>query len=143
VENTTAAIVISVEVARVDSAILRDYVTSNVAQEEPQIGSTEPNFQIDNNCTDDKVCVGMPEVSGNYENEQDVFAVCDDMPTATQRRWPATNLERFDQGTGDVKGHDGNDRDDVDAVADVDDEASQADDESTLNGEDCPGNEWC
>jgi len=52
-ENPTPAMVISVEAARVDNAILLDYLTSEVALEEPEIGSTDQNIPIDNNCTDD------------------------------------------------------------------------------------------
>jgi hypothetical protein len=37
VENPMPAVVISVEAARVDNAILRDYLTSEVALEEPDI----------------------------------------------------------------------------------------------------------
>jgi len=46
-ENPTPALVISVEAARVDNVILLDYLTSDVALEEPGIGSTEPNFPTD------------------------------------------------------------------------------------------------
>jgi len=48
-ENPTPAMVISVEAARVDNAILLDYLTSKVTLEEPEIGSTDPNNPIDNN----------------------------------------------------------------------------------------------
>jgi len=43
-ENPTPAVVISVEAARVDNAILLEYLTSEVAPEEPEIGSTDPNI---------------------------------------------------------------------------------------------------
>jgi len=46
-------VVISVEAARVDNAILVDYLASEVGLEEPQIGSTDPNIPIGNNCKDD------------------------------------------------------------------------------------------
>jgi len=52
-ENPTPTAVISVEAARVDNAILLDYLTSEVALEEPEIRSTDPNIPINNNCTDD------------------------------------------------------------------------------------------
>jgi len=52
-ENPTPAVVISVEAAHVENAILLDYWASKVALEEPEIGSTDPNIPIDNNCTDD------------------------------------------------------------------------------------------
>jgi hypothetical protein len=47
------AMVISVEAARVGNAILLYFLTSEVALEEPEIRSTDPNIPIDNNCTDD------------------------------------------------------------------------------------------
>jgi hypothetical protein len=63
--NRTPAVVISGEAARVDNAILLDYLTSVVALEEPEIGSTDPNIPIDNNRTDDKVHFGMPGGNGD------------------------------------------------------------------------------
>ena len=47
--------VISMEAARVDNAIHLDYLTSEVALEEPEFGSTDPNIPRDNNCTDDEL----------------------------------------------------------------------------------------
>jgi hypothetical protein len=51
-ENPTPGVVISVEAARVDNAILLDYFTSKVALVEPEIRSTDQNIPIANNCTD-------------------------------------------------------------------------------------------
>jgi hypothetical protein len=51
-ENPTPAMVISVEAGRVDNAILLDYLASEVALEEPEIGSTDPNIPLANNCMD-------------------------------------------------------------------------------------------
>jgi len=48
-ENPTPAVVIGVEAARVDNAILLDYLNSEVGLEEPEIGSTDSNIPIDNN----------------------------------------------------------------------------------------------
>jgi len=42
-------VVISVEAARGDNAILLDYLASEVALEESEIGRTDPNILIDNN----------------------------------------------------------------------------------------------
>jgi len=70
-ENPTPAVVISMEAASVDNAILLDYLTSEVALEEPQIRSTDPNIPIDNNCTDDELHFGMPGGSGDYKDEGD------------------------------------------------------------------------
>jgi len=130
-ENPTPAVVISVEAARVDNAILLDYLTSEVALEEPEIGSTDSNIPIDNNCTDDELHFGMPGGSGDFEDEGDES---DAIPTASRRRRAATELERFDLGTSDVDGYEGEDGDDADA--DEEEEASQAEDGSTQNVED-------
>jgi len=130
-ENPTPAVVISVEAACVENAILLDYLTSEVALEEPEIGSTDPNIQIDNNCTDDELHVGMPGGSGDFEDEGDE---CNAIPTASRRRRAATELERFDLGTSNVDGYEGKDGDDADA--DEEEEASQAHDGSTQNVED-------
>jgi hypothetical protein len=48
-ENPTPAVVISVEAACVDNAILLDNLTSEVVLEEPEIGSTNSNIPIGNN----------------------------------------------------------------------------------------------
>jgi len=133
-ENPTPAEVISVEAARHDNAILLDYSTSEVALEEPEIGSTDPNIPIDNNCTDDGLHFGMPGGSGDYDDEGDESDERDAIPTTSRLRRPATELERFDLGTSDVDGYEGNDGDDADA--DEEEEASLADDGSTHNVED-------
>jgi hypothetical protein len=68
-ENPTPAMVISTEAARVDNAILLDCLTSEVALEEPEIGSTDPNIPIDNNCTHDEVHSRMPGGCEDYDDE--------------------------------------------------------------------------
>jgi len=85
VENPMPAMVISVEAARVDNAILLDYLASEVALEEPEIGSTDPNIPIDNNCTDDELHSGMPGGSWDYQDEGDESDDRDAIPTASQR----------------------------------------------------------
>jgi hypothetical protein len=130
-ENPTPAVVISLEAARVDNAILLDYLTSKVALEEPEIGSTDPHIPIDNNCTDDELHFGMQGGSEDFEDEGDES---DAIPTASRRRRAVTELERFDLGTSDVDGFEGEYGDDADA--DEEEEASQADDGSTQNVED-------
>jgi len=132
-ENPIPAVVISVEAACVDNAILLDYLTSEVALEEPGIGSTDPNIPIDNNCTDDKLHFGMPGGSGDYEDEGDEREVPDAIPTTSRRPRPVTELEKSDLGTSDVDGYEGEDGDD--AYADEKEEALQADDGSTQNVE--------
>ena len=133
-ENPTPAVVINVEAARDGNAILLDYLASEVALEQPEIGSTDPNIQIDNNCKDDELHFGIPGGSGDYEDEGNESDVRDGIPTASWRRRPATELERFDLRTSDVNGYEGKDGDN--AYADEEKEASQANDGSTQNVED-------
>jgi hypothetical protein len=135
-ENPTPAVVISVEAARVDNAILLDHLASEVALEEPEIGSTDAIIPIDNNCTDDKLHFGMPGGSGDYEDEGDESDDRDAIPTASRRRRPVTELERFDLGSSDVDAYVGEDGDDADADEDEEEESSQVEDGSTQNVED-------
>jgi hypothetical protein len=114
--------VISVVAPCVDNAILLDYWVCEVALEEHEIGSTDPNIPINNNCMDDELHFGMPGGSGDYEEEGDDTGVRNAMPTASRQRRPATDLERFDLGTSDVDGYEGEDGDD--ANADEEEEAS-------------------
>jgi len=134
VENTTPAEVISTEAARVDNAILPDYLTAEIALEEPEIRRTHPNIPIDNICMDDELHFGMPGGSDNYNDEGDEIDESDAIPTTSWRLWAATELYRFDLGTCDVDRYEGNDGDDADE--DEEEEASQADDGSTQNLED-------
>jgi hypothetical protein len=83
-ENPTPTVVISVEAAHVDNAILLDYLASEVALEEPEIRSTDPNIPIDNNCMDDELHFGMPGGSGEYEDEVDESNLHDAIPTASR-----------------------------------------------------------
>jgi hypothetical protein len=134
-ENPTPAVVISVEAARVDNAIVLDYLASEVALEEPEIGSTDRNIPIDSNCTDDELHFGITGGSGDYEDDGDESDDRDAIPTASRRRRPATELETFDLGTSDADGYEGEDGDDADANADEEEESSQIDDGSTQNVE--------
>jgi hypothetical protein len=70
-ENPMPDVVISVEAARVDSAIHLDQLTSEVAHEEPEFGSTAPIILIDNNCPDDELHIEMPGGSGDFKDEGD------------------------------------------------------------------------
>jgi hypothetical protein len=67
-ENPMPTVVISVEAAWVDNAILLNDLTSKVELEEPEIGSTDPNILIDNNCTNTELHFGMPGGSGDYKD---------------------------------------------------------------------------
>jgi len=130
-ENRTPAVVISVEAVHVANAILLDYLTSEVALEDPEIGSTDPNIPIDNNCTDDKLHFRMAGGSGDFEDAGDeAYAI----PTASRQRRAMTEDQMFDLGTTDVDGYEGEDGDDADA--DEEETVSQADDGSTQNVED-------
>jgi hypothetical protein len=131
VVNPTPVMVISVDAARVDNAIVLDYLTSEVALDEPEIGSTDPNIPIDNNCMDDEPQFGIPWASGDFEDEGDER---DAVPTASRRWRAATELKKFDMGISDVDGYECEDGDDADA--DEKEEASQANDGSMQNVED-------
>jgi hypothetical protein len=135
-ENPTPAVVISVEAACVDDAILLDYLASEVAIEEPEMGSTDRNIPIDNNCTDDELHFGMPGGLGDIAEEGDESNECDAIPATSRRRWPVTELERLDLGTSDVDGSEGEDGDDADADVDEEEEASQVDNGSMQNVQD-------
>jgi hypothetical protein len=104
-------VVICVEAPPVDNAILLDHLTSEVALEEPEIGSTDSNIPIDNNRPDDEPHFGMPGGSGDFEDEGNDS---DAIPTTSRRRLVATELERFDLGTCDVDRYEGEDGDDAD-----------------------------
>jgi len=141
-ENPMPAMVISVEAARVDNAILLHHLASEVPLEEHEIRRTAPNIPIDNNCTDDVLYFGMPGGRVDYEDEGEKSDDRDAIPTPSRRQWPTTELERFDLGTSDVNGYEGDDGDGYDGEdgddTDADDEevALQADDGSTQNVED-------
>jgi len=127
-------VVISVEAAGVANAILVEYLASEVALEEPEIGCTGQDIPRDKDCTDDELHFGIPGGSGDYEDANDERAVHEAIPTANGRRRPTTELGRFDLRTTDVDGYVGEVGDDV--YVDEEEEASQADEGSTQNLED-------
>jgi len=133
-KNPMPAVVISVEAVRVDNAILLDHLTSEVPLEEPEIGSTHPNITIDHNCTADKLHLGIPGGSKDYDDGGEESDKRYAIPTASRWWYATTELERFDLRTSDINGNEGEDVDDVDA--DEEEEGSQADDGSTQNEED-------
>jgi hypothetical protein len=104
--------VIRVEAARFDNAILLDYFTSEVVLEEPEIGSTDPDIPIANYSMDDQLHFGMAVGSGNFEDAGDE---CDPFPTTSWRWWAVTELEMFHLGTSVVNRYEGEDGDDADA----------------------------
>jgi len=117
-EYPTPAVVISVNAPHVDNAYLLDDLTSEVALEEPEIGSTDPNILIDNNAMHDTLHFGLPGGSGEYNNEADEGDLHDAIPSGSRWRRAATELGTFDLETSDVDGYEGEDGDD----ADVDEE---------------------
>jgi len=130
------AVVIGMEAPRVDNAILLEHLISEVAVEEPEIRSNDPNIPIDNNCTDDKLHFWVPGGRRDYYDEGDESDKCDDNPTGSRRQQPATKLGRFDLGTTDVDGYEREDGDDADAEVYEEEDASQANDGSTQNVQD-------
>jgi len=61
----------------------------------------------------------------DYDDEGDNMDKSDTISTASWRPRTATELERFDLGTNDIDGYEGDDGDDVDA--DAEEEPSQGD----------------
>jgi len=122
------------EAACVDNAILLDNLTSEVALEVPEIGSTDPTIPIDNNCMADELHFGMPRGSEDYDDEGDEIDESDAIPTASRQRRVATELARLDLGIIAVDWYEGDDGDDGDE--DEEEETSHADDGSTHNLED-------
>jgi hypothetical protein len=60
-------------------------LTSEVLLEEPEIGSTDQNMPIDNNCIDDQQHFGIPGGSRYYDDEGDESDEGDDISTTSQR----------------------------------------------------------
>ena len=87
-ENPTPAVVISMEAAHVDNAILLDYVTSKIMLEKPEIRSTDLNIPMDSNCKDDEPHVGIPGRSGHYKDDGDENDEWDAIPTASSDNGP-------------------------------------------------------
>jgi hypothetical protein len=82
VEDPTPAAIISMEAESVANPIHHYYVTSEVALEEPEIGSSDQNFPIDNNCTNHKLNVGMAGRCEDYNDEGDESNNRDAIPGA-------------------------------------------------------------
>ena len=76
----------------------------------------------------------MPGGTGDYEDAGDESDECESIPTASTGRQPTTEHDRFDLGTSDVDGYEGDDGNDADA--DQEEDASVADDETTPNVKD-------
>ena len=135
-QNPTPAVVISVEAAGVNNAILLNNMTSEVVLEESVIGSTDPIIPIDNSCMDDELYFGMLGGSREYKDESDEGDERDTIPTTSWQPWAESELERFDLGTSDVHEYEGDDCDYADADADEEEAVWQDDDGSMQNVED-------
>jgi hypothetical protein len=83
-ESPKPAMVISLEAGRVDHAILLDYLTSEVAPVEVEIGSTDRNIPICNNFMDNELHFGMPGGSGDYDSAGDKSDECHAISTASR-----------------------------------------------------------
>ena len=126
--------VISTEAAGVENGIHLDYFTSEVALEESEIRSTDPDIPMDNNYMHNELHFQMPWGCVEYNDEGDEIDNSDAIPTSSWRRQAATALSRFDLGSSDVDGYEGNNMDHADA--DKEEEASQSNDGLTQNLED-------
>jgi hypothetical protein len=133
-ENPTPAAVITTEAAHVDNSILLHNLTPEVVLQDPDIGHTDPNILIDNNCMDGQLHFGMPWGCDENDDEGDEIDESDAIPTTIRRQRAATELERFDLGTSDVDGYEGDYGDNADA--DEEEDASQANDGLTHTLED-------
>ena len=130
-ENRTPGVAISMEVGYVEDTILLDYLMSKVPLEEPEIGRTDENIPIDDNCSDAELGFGWPGCSEHYNDRGGKIEESDDIPNTSQRQQATTELEGFTLGTSDINRYQGNDGNDADV--NQEDEASQADDGSTQN----------
>jgi len=132
-ENSMPSMVISVKAARIDNTSFVNYLNSEVGLEDPEIGGTDKNVPIDDNCTDDELHVGRPRVSGDGNDEGDKRGEREAISTASRPQHPASKLQKFDLGTCKVDWNEGKDGDNVDSDAEEEDEASLPDDGSTQN----------
>jgi hypothetical protein len=90
-------------------------LTSKLALGKPEIGGTDPNITLYNNCTDDELHFVMPRGSGNYEDEGDETEQFDAIPTGSWRLQAINELEGFDVEISDVNGYEGKDGNNADS----------------------------
>jgi hypothetical protein len=67
-ENTMHAVKISIGTVCIGNALRLDYLSSEVVLEEHEIGYTDPNIQIDNNCLEDALHFRIPRDSRDCED---------------------------------------------------------------------------
>jgi len=83
VENRMPAMVISMEAARVDNAILLYHLTLKVACRDPNIESPDTKIPIDNNCMNHDLHLGTPVSSGDYKDDGDECNQNNAVPTTS------------------------------------------------------------
>jgi hypothetical protein len=105
--NPTLATVIGVEATRVDNAMIFDNLPSEVALEESEIRSTDPDVLINITCTENQVCLRMAGGSKQYEGEGDESNRLDEISTPSWRLWERTQRETFDLECSGVSMDDG------------------------------------
>jgi hypothetical protein len=84
-ENPMPAEVISIETEHVDNTILLANLSSEVALEEPEIGSADLNIPIDIICTDNELHSWIPEVCKDYDDKGDDIPESDTIPPISRR----------------------------------------------------------
>jgi len=114
-ENPMPDMVISMQTACVDNTIILNYLSSEVALEKYNIGSTEHTILGENNWADNKRQFWMAGGSRDYEDEGDERNKCDAILTPSQQQQAVSEFERFDLGTSDVDGYNVNAGNDADA----------------------------
>jgi len=75
----------STEAAGIDNAIRLDYLTSDVALEEPGIGSTDLKIPIDNDCMDQELHFGMPRSCEDHDDDGDDMDQSDAIQTDSRQ----------------------------------------------------------
>jgi hypothetical protein len=92
-EISTAPAVISTDVALVDNAILHHSLTTEVAVEYREIGSTNPINPTVHNCTENEVHFGMPALGKDSGDNSDKIKESDIIRTTSRQPWAFTDLE--------------------------------------------------
>jgi hypothetical protein len=133
VENPTPAVVITVEAACVDNAILLNYFTFEVAFDEPEIGSNDENIPTDHNWMENKLHFGIAGGIGDYDDEAEESQERDRIPSPGRRQQAGTELERFDLGTDYVDTYECEDRNNANADLDEKKDALPGYDGTTQN----------
>jgi len=119
VEDPLTAMMINVEAARIDNAILRDYMPSKAALEDHGIGRADAKIAINNHCMEVELYFSMPGVSGEYNGDREASNERVAIITANRQQWAVTEPDRFELGTSELNKYDSEEADNADAnVAD-------------------------